>query len=88
MMSKIDLEALEAAHRRSIRHRQEIEASELCGCFYCETTFSPADITKWTDDGQTALCPRCGIDSVLAARPDVPATAPAFLRAMHERWFE
>src|SRR5262245_35069182 len=45
------------AHKRSIRHRAEIIASNLCGCFYCLSTFAPSEIAEWTDDGDTALCP-------------------------------
>src|SRR6185295_9354489 len=55
---------LEAAHKHSFKSRKETMASELCGCFYCLATFLPAEIEEWTDDGQTPLCPKCGIDSV------------------------
>ena len=42
-------------HKHCIRHRTETEASEVCGCFYCLSTFAPSHIVAWTDDGQTAL---------------------------------
>ena len=32
---------LENAHKRSIHHRAEIEASATCGCFYCGHVFAP-----------------------------------------------
>ena len=81
-----------AAHRYSIRHRAKVEASALCGCFYCKRTFTPAEIRDWVDDsapglpGETALCPRCGIDSVIGSAAGYPIT-PALLVAMHEYWF-
>jgi hypothetical protein len=90
---------LELAHKRSIRHRAEVEASETCGCFYCLATFPPREITDWTDwpegtpdgeedrYGQTALCPRCGIDAVIGAAAGYPLTSD-FLRAMNVRWFQ
>lgn len=56
------------AHRFSSRHRADIEASTVCGCFYCLKTFPPSEVTEWMEeggDGETALCPRCGIDSVI-----------------------
>ena len=28
--------------------REKVLSSELCGCFYCGKTFSPAEITDWT----------------------------------------
>ena len=83
-----DRDLLDAAHRHSSRHRKEVEASAVCGCFYCLKTFEPAEIEEWLSEGVgTALCPRCAIDSVLGSATGYPVTDPAFLRAMHERWF-
>jgi hypothetical protein len=78
---------LEALHRQCIRHRSEIESAARCGCFNCGATFGPGDITDWVDEGTTALCPRCGIDSLLPEQASQPLT-PALLEAMHEYWFE
>jgi hypothetical protein len=77
---------LAAAHKHCIRHRAEIEASEICGCFYCLSTFAPTAIVEWIDDGQTALCPRCPVDAVLGSASGFPITRE-FLELMHERWF-
>jgi hypothetical protein len=38
----------------------------------------------WIDNGHTALCPHCGIDSVL---PDTVPLEAAFLEAMRKHWF-
>ena len=38
-----------AAHKCSIHHRLQIEASKLCGCFSCLSTFPPWKIEEWTD---------------------------------------
>ena len=37
-------------------------------CFYCFHSFNPATLTEadWTDKGTTAICPNCGVDSLLA----------------------
>lgn len=78
---------VERAHGHTNRHRTEIEASELCGCFYCLRTFAPAEIDRWLAVEETALCPHCGIDSVLGSASGLPIT-DGFLRQMHERWFE
>ena len=85
-----DLDIFEA-HERSSNHREECSGAHRCGCFYCLAEFPPAEITEWidpaTDDGQggsTALCPKCGVDSVL---PMVPGVDSAFLRRMREHWF-
>jgi hypothetical protein len=78
------------AHGHSIRHRDEVMASEFCGCFYCCAIFPPSEIKKWTDEsasvGQTALCPQCGIDSVIGSESGYPFT-PEFLASMNKRWF-
>jgi NAD-dependent SIR2 family protein deacetylase len=46
-----------------------MEHVDLCSCFYCFARFKARDIATWIDDDETALCPHCGMDSVL---PDVP----------------
>lgn len=78
------------AHKHSSYHREEIVNSTRCGCFYCRGVFSPAEIMLWVDNmsdvGQTALCPRCGIDSVIGDRSGYPIT-DAFLQEMYDHWF-
>lgn len=78
------------AHRHSSRHRAEVLASAQCGCFYCRAIFKPAEINEWVDEwegiGQTALCPKCGIDSVIRSESGYPLTAE-FLTAMNKHWF-
>jgi len=76
-----------AAHQHSIRHRCEIEASERCGCFYCLAMFGPDSIVEWLDEGGgTALCPKCGIDSVIGTASGYPITTE-FLKRMNRHWF-
>ncbi len=67
-------------------HRAEIEASIVCGCFYCLETYPPADIAEWVDRGTTALCPRCGIDAVIGSASGIPLSED-FLALMRARWF-
>jgi len=52
-------------HARGFRHRAEVARSTECACFYCRERFSPNEIREWVDKNETALCPRCGIDSVI-----------------------
>lgn len=77
---------VDRAHTHSIRHRREIEASSVCGCFYCLHTFSPGEVEHWLAVEEPALCPHCAIDSVLGSASGFPIT-PDFLRRMHARWF-
>jgi len=77
-----------AAHARSIRHRPEIEASANVGCFYCRAIYPAAEIDSGVDDvtGETAICLRCGIDSVIGDASGYPIT-DAFLARMNAHWF-
>ena len=74
------------AHSHSDHHRTEVLASTMAGCFYCLSTYPPRSITEWIDDGQTALCPRCGVDSVIGDTSGYALT-PGFLGRMRGRWF-
>jgi hypothetical protein len=86
------------AHQHSSEHRQELLASGICGCFYCLKIFAPGEVTEWVDwppgtpedqelgMGTTALCPYCGIDSVIGDRSGFPVTKQ-FLQQMHQHWF-
>ena len=75
-----------AAHKHASRHRAEIEASPRCACFFCFRSFASADIKTWIDAKQTALCPRCGVDSVLGSASQ-HRIDDVFLRGMHEHFF-
>ena len=85
-------EAILKAHEHSSNHRPEIEQSELCGCFYCCETFEAREIAEWIDEnaqgiGQCALCPRCGIDSVIGSHSGFPINQ-SFLQEMKQYWFK
>lgn len=77
------------AHAHSIDHRHLLAQSERCGCFHCLAVFTPDAITRWTDEvngeGVTALCPRCGIDSVIGTASGFPVER-GFLGRMRQHW--
>jgi len=92
MRDRADLESI---HAHSTHHRARVLAGKRCGCFYCLSVFAPAEILEWIDPpefgkglpGTTALCPHCGIDSVL---PDDIVGVPlstSLLKDMHSHWF-
>ncbi len=75
-----------SAHQLCESNREKLENAQVCGCFYCLRIFDPKEIV-WEDDAdQTAMCPYCGIDSVLPESANLPITKP-FLKKMHEFWF-
>lgn len=75
------------AHAFSINNEDELMSETKCGCFYCLEIFNPKEIEEWCDDEVgTALCPFCGIDSVIGESSGYPITKE-FLQAMHDFWF-
>jgi hypothetical protein len=78
------------AHRYANYHRKPLLTSDLCGCFYCLAIFQPVEVRSWIDewDGedQTAMCPKCGIDSVICSNSGYPITTE-FLQQMNTYWF-
>jgi len=59
-----------------------------CGCFYCIKIFQPSEISDWIQDKEdkTAVCPYCGIDSVIGDSSGYPITKD-FLSKMNQYWF-
>jgi hypothetical protein len=90
MSAEFPRSQLTAAYKHSRGNREDVLASKLCGCFHCLKTFPPRRVTEWIeeprDKGETAMCPYCGIDSVLGANPGFPTTRK-FLSAMQARYF-
>lgn len=79
---------LKKAHKKSSNHREEIEASSVCGCFYCKRFFTPGKIKEWVRDHRpTALCPHCGIDAVIGNASGLPL-CDVFLEKMYKFWFQ
>lgn len=86
----------ESIHRFCTQNRELLGRSDLAGCFYCEAMFDPREVMDWidgrqvetgsSDDGVTALCPRCGIDSVLPSAAPIQLTKE-LLAEMRVHWF-
>jgi len=77
---------LEAAHTHCRLNRAELQNSFQCGCFYCLAVFTTIEIVEWVDEDQTAICPKCPVDSVIGSASGYPITAE-FLKSMHDKWF-
>lgn len=75
------------AHEYSINHKSQLQEDNTCGCFRCLEIFSPSEITQWISDKKgTALCPHCGIDSIIGESSGYPITKE-FLIKMNKYWF-
>lgn len=86
-INKMTREELKKAHNHCRGNRDEIAKSSTCGCFYCCKTFKADSVLVWVDKrGKTAVCPKCGIDSVLGDASGFDLT-PEFLAEMSNHWF-
>lgn len=75
------------AHEFSSNHKEQLLQDERCGCFYCYAIFNPQEIKEWIEDSSgTAICPYCGIDSVIGESSGFPIT-DEFLKKMSSYWF-
>lgn len=74
------------AHICSSYNRKQLSKTKLCGCFYCLKMFDPKLIVTWCDDDQTAICPFCGIDSIIYDSKTYPISK-TFLEQMRKYWF-
>jgi hypothetical protein len=72
------------------RNREELLASEKCGCLGCCSIFPPADIREWADEPEghvgkkvdrTAICPHCG-DALLIGDKGGYEITQTFLEAL------
>lgn len=75
------------AHKHSSNHKELLLKDNKCGCFYCLAIFAPSEIEEWVEDALgTAICPYCGIDSVIGESSGYPITK-TFLKRMELYWF-
>jgi NAD-dependent SIR2 family protein deacetylase len=61
---------LQRIYQHSRLNRPFMVPGSGCRCFHCLKEFAAEEVSRWTDGGETALCPRCGIDSVLSNNAD------------------
>ncbi len=84
-MSSNDLEKI---HKHSFCNKEELLKVNKCGCFYCLKIFDPKEINEWLEEdneGETAFCPYCGIDSVIAESNEYELNEE-LLKEMYDYW--
>jgi hypothetical protein len=74
------------AAKYAIHNRSSIATTERCGCYYCGNIFTPETIKEWVDENDTALCPFCSVDAVLAEGTDC-VISKKFLQELNDYWF-
>ena len=86
----ITIPELNVFYSLSIRNEESILKSDFCGCFHCisilaATDVKSSDMVVEKDGFKTAICPICGIDSVIGdASVGISAE---LLEALNEYYF-
>lgn len=77
---------LQKLHAYSSHNRALVEGARQCHCFYCQATVDASEVVDYSDNGQTAICPKCGIDSILPDSIEETLNADT-IAEMNEYWF-
>ena len=74
------------AYLHTIYNRNEIKESKTVYCVSCRTFVHPSDIVKFTDEGQTGICPYCGKDALIGDGSGIQLS-DNLLNNIHHRYF-
>lgn len=77
---------LENLHTYSTNNRRFVAISDKCYCFYCRACVDHSEIVDYLKDEQTAVCPKCGIDSIIPDRID-ETVDESIIAKLHAYWF-
>lgn len=77
---------LKRLHTYSAHNRSRIAVAGKCYCFYCKAVLDSSEITDYADHGQTAICPKCGIDSIIPDSIDEPIDTKT-VAELNQYWF-
>lgn len=80
-------EYIRKAPMYAFKNKQAIETSQICGCYNCLNIINVKDIEFWTDDDETALCPNCTLDTLIAESFNVPLDKET-LGKIRNHWFK
>jgi RNA polymerase sigma factor (sigma-70 family) len=73
-------------HKHSKNNRKELKLSRKCGCFSCGSIFDATEVEDYIDDGKTALCPYCSVDSVIGDASGIELN-PKLLNELNKMYF-
>lgn len=79
-------ELMEKASELSFKNRDMVDKSSKCGCYACCQIYDAKYVWEYVDDGETALCPICYIDSVLPDASGVKLNN-TILNKLRKKWF-
>ena len=75
-------------HSHTIRNREEINQSAYCHCISCIKSYPSPIVMDFINeiDGETALCPYCGVDAVIGDACGLVINQE-ILSTLNKRWF-
>jgi len=77
---------LRQAYEHSRLNRRFMVSGADCRCFHCLHAFSAEQISYWVDNGETAICPNCGVDAVLSGQAD--CLSEELIGELHAAYFD
>ena len=85
---KLTEEQSKLYHSHTIRNRKEIDQSEYCHCISCIKSYPSPIVMRFIKDGdgETALCPYCGIDAVIGDGCGLEIDQEILI-TLNKRWF-
>jgi len=66
----------------NFKNSNDIMRYAQCGCYFCVEVIEVEEVVEFTDNGETALCPKCGIDSLIPNETNLE-----YLGELCEKWF-
>lgn len=71
----------------AIKNKSLIDLSNKIGCFHCLKMVDKDQIKDFTDNGQTAICPLCSVDSLVGDACGVAINNETLLQA-NNFWYK
>lgn len=69
--------------KKSINNMEDIKKFGMANCYFCFRVWITAEIFDTCDNGKTALCPRCDMDTLLAGAWELED-----LERLHTKYFK
>ena len=81
-----ETEHLSTLHTYTLKNKSLIEKSKICYCYHCKNKILVEDIVDYLDEGETAVCPKCNVDSLIPDCIDEEITDKV-IDDMNRYWF-
>ena len=83
----LTLEEIKSTFRLVTQNKMLLNQSNYAACYSCKRIFKSKDVTTFLNEGVgTAVCPYCGIDSVLGDKTGLGLSVEN-IQQLHDYWF-